>query len=161
MAHAYRTSTRIDAPADVVWQILSDVEHMPAWTTAMSRVTLLGPGTALVVGSRVEIDQPGLPAATWEVDGLTDGQGFSWSSSSTPGVRTGIAHRVTPLRGAGPDGVDGRDGGAACEVTMVVAQSGMLAGLTNQVVGSRSRELADTELADLKAEAELRVGDKG
>ncbi|MFD6446569.1 SRPBCC family protein [Promicromonospora sp. NPDC060204] len=160
MAHAYRTSTRIDAPADVVWQILSDVERMPSWTGSMSRVTLLGPERAIVVGSRVEIDQPGLPTATWEVDGLTDGQGFSWSSSSTPGVRTGIAHRVTPLRGAGPDG-DGPDGGAACEVTMVVAQSGMLAGLTNQVVGSRSRELADTELADLRAEAELRVRDKG
>lgn len=160
MAHAYRTSARIEAPADVVWQILSDVERMPAWTTAMSRVTLLGPETALVVGSWVEIDQPGLPAATWEVDGLTEGQGFSWSSSATPGVRTGIAHRITPLHGVGPDGGAGPHGGA-CEVTLAVAQSGMLAGLTTLAVGARSRELADTELADLRAEAELRVRDKG
>ncbi|MFI2361574.1 SRPBCC family protein [Promicromonospora sp. NPDC019610] len=149
MAHAYRTSARIEAPAGVVWQILSDVERMPAWTTAMTRVTLLGPGTALAVGSRVEIDQPGLPTATWEVDGLTAGQGFSWSSSATPGVRTGIAHRVAPLHGA------------ACEVTFVVARSGMLAGLTDLALAPRARELADTELADLVAEAELQVRDKG
>lgn len=149
MAHAYRTSTRIDAPADVVWQILSDVERMPSWTGSMNRVTLLGPERAIVVGSRVEIDQPGLPTATWEVDGLTDGQGFSWSSSSTPGVRTGIAHRVTPLRGA------------TCEVTTAVARSGMLAGLTDLAAGPRSRELADILVADLKATAELRVRDKG
>ncbi|MEV0893267.1 SRPBCC family protein [Promicromonospora sp. NPDC050262] len=161
MAHAYRAGARIEAPADVVWQILSDVERMPAWTTAMSRVTLLGPETALVVGSRVEIDQPGLPTATWEVDGLAEGQGFSWSSSSTPGVRTGIAHRITPLRGVGPDGGGGPHGGGACEVTTAVARSGMLAGLTDLAGGPRARELADTLLADLKAEAELRVRDKG
>ena len=147
MAHAYRTSARIEAPADVVWQVLSDVERMPTWTSSMSRVSLLGSETTIVVGSRVEIWQPGLPKATWVVDGLTEGLGFSWSSS-TPGVRTGAAHRITPL----PDG--------ACEVTLAVAQSGMLAGLTNLVLGSKARELVDTELAGLKAESEFCAGNK-
>lgn len=154
MAHAYRTSVRVDAPADVVWQILSDVGRMPAWTGAMNRVTLLGPESAIVVGSRVEIEQPGLPAATWEVDGLTEGQGFSWSSSSTPGVRTGTAYRITPLAAAAPGA------GAACEVTTAVARSGMLAGLTDLAAGSRGRELADTLLADLTAEAARHMGNK-
>ncbi|MFJ3402863.1 SRPBCC family protein [Promicromonospora sp. NPDC090134] len=154
MAHAYRTSVRVEAPADVVWQILSDVGRMPAWTRAMSRMTLLGPETAIVVGSRVEVEQPGLPVATWEVDGLTEGQGFSWSSSSTPGVRTGTAYRITPQAAAAPRA------GAACEVTTAVARSGMLAGLTDLAAGPRARELADTLLADLKVEAELRVGNK-
>jgi uncharacterized membrane protein len=147
VAHAHRTSARVEAPADVVWQVLSDVERMPAWTSSMSRVTILGPEPAIVVGSRVEIEQPGLPTAVWEVDGLTEGRGFSWSSS-TPGVRTSAAHQITPL----PDG--------ACEVTLAIAQSGMLAGLTNLVVGSRSRELVDTELAGLKAESEFCARDK-
>ncbi|MFE7508043.1 SRPBCC family protein [Promicromonospora sp. NPDC057488] len=154
MAHAYSTSVRIEAPADVVWQVLSDVERMPAWTGAMSRVTVLGPERAIVVGARVEVEQPGLPAATWEVDGLTEGQGFSWSSSSTPGVRTGTAHRITPLPGAG------QHGGAACDVTTAVARSGMLAGLTDLAAGPRARELADTLLADLRSEAELRARNK-
>lgn len=148
MAHAYRTSARVEAPADVVWQILSDVEAMPSWTTSMSRVTILGPETTIAVGSRVEIEQPGLPKATWEVDGVTEGRGFSWSSSA-PGVRTGGAHQITPLS----------DG--ACEVTLAVAQSGMLAGLTNLVLGSTAREFVDTELAGLKVESELRTRDKG
>jgi uncharacterized membrane protein len=148
VAHAYRTSARVEAPADVVWQILADVERMPAWTSSMSRVTILGPEPAIAVGSRVEIEQPGLPKAVWEVDGLTEGRGFSWSSS-IPGVRTGAAHQITPL----PDG--------ACEVTLAVAQSGMLAGLTNLVLGSKTRSFVDTELAGIKAESELRARDKG
>ncbi len=154
MAHASSTRVRIEAPADVVWQLLSDVERMPAWTGAMSRVTILGPERAIVVGARVEVEQPGLPAATWEVDGITEGQGFSWSSSGTPGVRTGTAHRITPLPGAG------LDGGAACEVTTAVARSGMLAGLTDLAAGPRARELADSLLADLRSAAELRARNK-
>jgi uncharacterized membrane protein len=148
VAHAYRTSARIEAPADVVWETLSDVERMPSWTSSMTRVTILGPEPAIVVGSRVEIEQPGLPKATWVVDSLTEGRGFSWSSS-TPGVRTGAAHQIAPLSDA------------ACEVTLAVAQSGMLAGLTNLVLGTKSREFVDTELAGLKAESELRARDKG
>ena len=152
MAHAYRTSTRVEAPADVVWQVLSDVERMPTWTSSMTRVTILGAEAMIAVGSRVEILQPDLPQATWEVDGLTEGSGFSWSSS-TPGVRTGAAHQITPVSGTGAES-------AACEVTLVVAQSGMLAGLTNLVLGSKAHQLVDTELADLKAESELRARNK-
>lgn len=166
MAHAYRTSARVEAPAALVWQVLSDVERMPAWTTSMRRVTILGAETTIAVGSQVEIEQPGLPPATWVVDGLTDGHGFSWSTS-TPGVRTAVAHLITPLPGArDPRGVPERDGdasrggGDACEVAVAVAQSGMLAGLTGQMTGTRSRELVDVELASLKAESESRAADK-
>lgn len=147
MALAYRTSTRVEAPADVVWQVLSDVERMPTWTGSMTSVTILGAETAIAVGSRVELTRPGLPSAVWEVDGLTEGSGFSWSSS-TPGVRSGVAHRIAPVSDV------------ACELTMAVAQSGMLAGLTNLALGSRARELADAELVDLKAEAERRALEK-
>lgn len=147
MAHAYRTSTRVEAPADIVWQVLSDVERMPSWTSSMTSVALVRPAARIAVGSRVEVLQPGLPQATWEVDGLVEGRGFSWSST-TPGVRTGAAHQVAPVSDA------------TCEVTLVVAQSGMLAGLTNLVQGSRARELVDTELADLKAESEARARDR-
>lgn len=150
MAHAYRTSAHADAPADVVWRLLSDVEGMPGWTRSMTRVSIVD-GDGLAVGTRVEIEQPGLPRATWEVDGVTEGRSFSWSSNS-PGVRTGAAHLVTPLPGAGSDG------GEACDVTLVVAQSGMLAGLTNLALGSRMRELVDTELAGLVAAAERAAG---
>ena len=55
MAHAYRTSARVEAPADVVWQVLSDVERMPTWTGSMTSVTILGAETTIAVGSRVEI----------------------------------------------------------------------------------------------------------
>jgi hypothetical protein len=111
-------------------------------------VSLLDDEAEIAVGSHVEIWQPGLPKATWVVDSLTEGRGFSWSSS-TPGVRTGAAHQIAPLSDA------------ACEVTLAVAQSGMLAGLTNLVLGSKAREFVDAELAGLKAASELRARDKG
>lgn len=148
MAHAYRTSARVEAPADVVWQVLSDVERMPTWTGSMTSVTILGAEPTIAVGSRVELTQPGLVPAVWEVDSLTEGSGFSWSSS-TPGVRSGVAHRIAPVSDL------------ACELTLAVAQSGMLAGLTNLALGSRARELVDAELVDLKAEAERRALEKG
>lgn len=148
MAHAYRTSARVEAPADVVWQVLSDVERMPTWTGSMTSVTILGAEPTIAVGSRVELTQPGLVPAVWEVDSLTEGSGFSWSSS-TPGVRSGVAHRIAPVSDV------------ACELTLAVAQSGMLAGLTNLALGSRARELVDAELVDLKAEAERRALEKG
>lgn len=148
MAHAYRTSTRVEAPADIVWQVLSDVERMPTWTGSMTSVAILGAEPTIAVGSRVELTQPGLPAAVWEVDSLTEGSGFSWSST-TPGVRSGVAHRIAPVSDV------------ACELTLAVAQSGMLAGLTNLALGSRARELVDAELVDLKAEAERRALEKG
>jgi uncharacterized membrane protein len=148
VAHAYRTSARVEAPADVVWRVLSDVERMPTWTSSMTSVRILGPEPAIAVGSRVELTRPGLPPAVWEVDDLTEDHGFSWSSG-TPGVRSGAAYRIAPVSDA------------ACEVTLAVAQSGMLAGLTNLALGSSARDLADTELADLKVEAELRARDKG
>jgi uncharacterized membrane protein len=148
VAHAYRTSTRVEAPAGVVWQVLSDVERMPTWTGSMTSVAILGAEPTIAVGSRVELTQPGLPAAVWEVDSLTEGSGFSWSST-TPGVRSGVAHRIAPVSDV------------ACELTLAVAQSGMLAGLTNLALGSRARELVDAELVDLKAEAERRALEKG
>jgi uncharacterized membrane protein len=147
VALAYRTSTRVEAPADLVWHVLSDVERMPAWTSSMTRVTILGRATTIAVGSRVEIERPGLPATVWEVDGLTAGRGFSWSST-TPGVRT-VARRIAPLSDA------------ACEVTLAVAQSGMLAGLTDLAAGARTRELVAAELADLRTESELRARTEG
>nr|BFF19606.1 hypothetical protein GCM10025730_31270 [Promicromonospora thailandica] len=61
----------------------------------------------------------------------------------------------SPLPGAGSDGAE------ACDVTLVVAQSGMLAGLTNLALGSRMRELVDAELAGLRAEAERLAREKG
>ena len=63
----FETSVDIAAPADVVWQTLTDVERWPTWTSSMSRVTPLDPGP-LAIGHRVKIKQPSLPTAVWTVD---------------------------------------------------------------------------------------------
>ena len=61
----------IDAPATVVWDVFSDVEHWPEWTDSVtSLVALDGPG--LAVGRRFEIKQPRMPKLVWEVTDLAD-----------------------------------------------------------------------------------------
>ena len=130
----YAASTRIDASPDVVWSVLSEVEAMPTWTPTMSTVEVLSPG-ALDVGSRVQIDQPKMPRAVWEIERWTPGSGFSWVTRS-PGVRTRGDHVVTPTTGG------------ASEVTLTVTHDGPLAGIVWALTGKRTRAYVDRELAD-------------
>ena len=70
----YTASTRIDASPEVVWSVLSEVEAMPTWTPTMSKVAVLSP-EALGVGSRVQIDQPKMPARCGRSSGGSRGPG--------------------------------------------------------------------------------------
>ena len=85
----------IDAPATVVWDVFSDVEHWPEWTDSVtSLVALDGPG--LAVGRRFEIKQPRMPKLVWEVTDLAPGKSWTWVQRS-PGGLTTASHDVTAL----------------------------------------------------------------
>ena len=133
----YTASTRIDASPEVVWRVLSEVEAMPTWTPTMSKVAVLSP-EALGVGSRVQIDQPKMPRAVWEIERWQPGTGFSWVTRS-PGVRTRGDHALAPT-------TDG-----ASEVTLTVTHDGPLAGIVWALTGKRTRAYVDRELAGLAA----------
>jgi Polyketide cyclase / dehydrase and lipid transport len=83
----YQVSTTIDAPIDLAWSVLVDVERMPEWTTSMRSVRL-SDGEALRQVSRVHIKQPWLRATTWTVDVFDPPRHFSWRS------RTGTIETV-------------------------------------------------------------------
>jgi len=70
-------SVDIDAPPDVVWRTVRDVERWPEWTPTVTSLRLVDPGP-LALGSRARIRQPRLPPATWQVTELDDGRGFVW-----------------------------------------------------------------------------------
>ena len=85
----------VDAPAERVWQVYSDVERWPEWTASVStaRFEAVGP---LAIGARVRIKQPRLPAVTWTVTALEPGRSWTWENRS-PGATTSADHQLTPL----------------------------------------------------------------
>jgi uncharacterized membrane protein len=95
----FESTVTIDAPPARVWEVFSDVETWPSWTSTVSSVERLDAGP-LKVGSKTRIKQPKLPAAVWEVTEFVPGSHFVWEARS-PGVRTIGGHYVS----ASGDGV--------------------------------------------------------
>lgn len=76
------TTVDVAAPADVVWEVLVDVERWPEWTDSVTSVQALDDGP-LTVGSRVEVAQPKIPLGTYTVPPSSPG-GSSPGSSNSP-----------------------------------------------------------------------------
>jgi uncharacterized membrane protein len=135
-------STRIDAPADVVWQLTTDVEAWPATTPTMQSVKRLDDGP-LRVDSQARIKQPGQAEAVWTVTRLEPGHEFSWESRRRGLVLTGT-HTVTA-------------DGSNCRNTLVLDATGPLAAPLGLVFGAVFRRVLRTENAGFKAAAERPV----
>ncbi len=109
MNRLFETTRHIDAPDGPVWEVLFDVDRWPTWTPTVDRVERVDDGP-FQVGSRVEVRQPRLPRAVWQVTEVVDGRSFTWEATG-PGMRTIARHEVVP------DGTGSR-------VTLSVEQTG-------------------------------------
>jgi uncharacterized membrane protein len=130
----------INASAERVWGILSDVERWPEWTASMTRVELLD-GHELAVGSRARIKQPGFPPLIWRVTQLQPGRSFSWIAKSA-GMTTIGAHDLRQ-----------RDD-AAVDVTVSIEQTGLFSRVVGLLFGGRTRRYLDIEANGLKRRSE-------
>ncbi|MGD9530322.1 MAG: SRPBCC family protein [Pseudonocardia sp.] len=128
----------IDAPADVVWELVTDVEAWPGYFTTVRSVRRLDEGP-LRVGSSARIEQPGQPPAVWTVARLDPGREFSWGTARR-GLRMTGTHRVVPE-------------GPGCRNELELAAEGPLAWL----VALAARYVLRTENAGFRAEALRRV----
>lgn len=90
----YTTSIDIEAPAGLVWRLLSDVLSWPQRLPTVTSVEPLG-NSALVVGARFHVVQPQIRPATWEVASVEPGRSFVWRSDS-PGLRMVADHATDP-----------------------------------------------------------------
>jgi uncharacterized membrane protein len=88
-------SVIIEAPADAVWAVYSDVEQWPTWTQSVTGVELLGAPT-LGPTSRARIKQPRFPTLVWAVTAMTPGTSWSWTARA-PGATTIATHQLEPL----------------------------------------------------------------
>lgn len=118
----------VAAPAEHVWQVLSDVGRWPGWTPSVTSVRQADEGP-LRVGARVTLSQPRLPTSEYVVTELVPGRTFTWVATR-PGVRTTARHDVAAL----DDGT---------RVRLSVTQSGWL----GAAMGRIYRGLTDRYLA--------------
>ncbi len=137
----------IDAPADTVWAVFSDVVRWPEWTASVNRVVPID-GPELVVGAQFAIEQPRLPKITWEVIELDHGRAWKWRSTSV-GTTTIAWHEVTPM-------ADGRT-----LVRQGIDQRGFLAPLIGLLTARVTERYLEMEARGLKARSEQIHTDNG
>ena len=130
----------IDAPANVVWDVFSDVERWPEWTDSVtSLVALDGPGIG--VGKRFAIKQPRMPKLVWEVTDVEPGRSWTWVQRS-PGGLTKASHDIEALS-------DRR-----ARVRQQIDQGGPVGALVGLLMRRMTRRYLDLEAAGLKARSE-------
>jgi uncharacterized protein YndB with AHSA1/START domain len=135
----YRTSIDIDAPPDLVWRVLVDVERWPEWSPTMTTIERLDTGT-FRTGSICRIKQPRLPPATWRVTSLTPQESFTWTCRSR-GVTMAARHVIAA-----------RDRGTRAESHF--EQAGPLGWLARVFFSRLTRQYLETESEGLKKRCE-------
>jgi uncharacterized membrane protein len=136
----YEAESLTTAPPEQLWAVLVDVEAWPRFLSTYKSVRRLDDGP-LAVGSRAEVRQPGLVAATFTVSALEPGREFTWESTAA-GVRTVARHVVEP----------GDAGGS--RIVLSLDQSGALARLVGLLLGGKIWRYVETEARGLCRAAE-------
>ena len=95
---AYEATSDIQAPAERVWAVLSDVQTWPQWMPTVSSVEPLRE-MALQVGCRYRVTQPKLRPTVWVVSVVEAGRRFEWRAKS-PGMEL-VADHVMESTGQG------------------------------------------------------------
>lgn len=132
----------MDAPAELIWELNTDVERWPARTPTVQSVRRLDDGP-FQVGSRARIKQPGQRTATWTVTRMIPEQEFSWQSKRRGLVLTGT-HRVET---AGPE---------TCN-TLEIEVTGPMSRVFGLLFGVAIRRALRLENAGFKTEASRQV----
>lgn len=134
-----RTFT-INAPPDVVWGVMSDVEGWPRWTATAESAKRLEEGP-LRVGASAKMKIVGAGAAgVWTVTSVDEGREFVWENRAG-GVLSVAGHEIEP-------------DGAGSKVRLWIEQSGLMATLIGWYLRRVSNRNLDIEAAGLKRESE-------
>lgn len=84
----------INAPAERVWQVTTDVEVWPKWAPAMERIRREDSGD-FKLGSSALIKQKQMPETRWTVTEIHQGHHFSWATRIM-GMDMIATHVITP-----------------------------------------------------------------
>jgi carbon monoxide dehydrogenase subunit G len=134
----------VDAPPEVVFAVLSEVERWPEWTPTVTRVERLGDAAGpLALGGRLRIVQPKVPPSEWTITALEPGRGFRLFSRS-PGATVEANHWAEPA-------------GNGSRVTLSVTFAGLLGRVIGWVMRGLNERYLAQEAAGLKRRSEERT----
>lgn len=136
----YTTSVNIEAPADGVWALLSDVLSWPQRVPIFTSVEPLNDKT-FAVGARFHVVQPKVRPATWEIVSVEPGCSFAWQSRSS-GLAMYANHVIEPINGS------------RCKLRLDFSFSGILAPLATLFAGSLVQRYISLESQTFKELAE-------
>ena len=91
----FEKSIDIDAPQQLVWDVLTDLEAWPRRIDTVEAVELVTP-PPVSQGSRVRLKQPKLPEGVWDVTVWDAPSYFAWTQK-TGGIISVAGHRVAAL----------------------------------------------------------------
>lgn len=133
-------SIEIDAPPQLVWDVFSDVEHWPEWTSSVTSLVGLD-APVLAVGRRFAIKQPGMQKLVWAVTEIEAGSSWTWVQRA-PGSLVTARHDVI----AAP--------GGHTLVRQQLDQRGVLGALVGRLMVKKTRRFLQLEAQGLKARSE-------
>ena len=140
-------SVEIDAPAQLVWEVFSDVQRWPEWTASVT--SLVGKdGSNLAAGKRFAIKQPGMSRLVWKVTEIDPGRSWTWAQRS-PGVLVSARHDVI----AQP--------GGRTLVRQQLDQRGVIGALVGRLMVKKTKRFLQLEAQGLKARSEELSGGGG
>jgi uncharacterized membrane protein len=133
-------SAEIEAPPQLVWDVFTDVEHWPEWTSSVTSLVGLD-GSTLAVCRRFAIKQPGMSKLVWTVTEIEPGASWNWVHRS-PGVLVSARHDVI----AQP--------GARTLVRQQLDLCGVLGALVGRLMIKKTKRFLEIEAQGLKARSE-------
>src|SRR5688500_5934586 len=140
----FEQSIDIEAPQQRVWDVLADLEAWPQRIETVDVVELLTPAP-LGEGSRVRLEQPKLPAGTWEVTVWDVPSYFEWRQQSGGGSIV-AGHRVEALE-------EGRS-----RLTLTLDMRGLLVPIFGRVYKGLTTRYMTIEAQGMKRAAESAEG---
>ena len=135
----FSITTDIAAPAERVWQVMSDTDRWHEWTPSVTSVKRLG-GAPFAVGSRAVIRQPKFPPALSKISAIELGRSFTWISIA-PGLRVVGHHSVEPTA-------------AGSRVTLSLDLQGIFGGVFGRMTKGITERYLAFEARGLKARSE-------
>ena len=135
----FSITTDILAPAERVWQVISDTDRWHEWTPSVTSIKRIG-GGPLAVASRAVIRQPKLPPALWKVTAIEPERSFTWVSRG-PGIRVVASHSVEPT----PNGSRAR---------LSLELQGIFGGVIGRMTSGITQRYLEYEATGLKARSE-------
>ena len=120
---------------DALWERVRRVDEWPQRTASITSAHIVGDGP-LVLGSRIVINQPGAPEATWTVTEYTEGNSFVYEMHRAGLVTT--AHHVVE-----------KESPTGSSLTLIFSMQGRLAKVWGFLMGRKIRKFLELEATGL------------